>query len=239
MATTVPTRNVSAAQYEAARRSLLAQLALGQVRRHAPLASGERQPRPRTAEQLVSRFQIRLSEHARASIAAGMTPVDLFDVLLAEQLDADARRVLACAMPRRRALWWGCLAAWDALDKLVEGPPAHVLRGVANYVAQPCDERWRDVANVGRHVKRASLLGCLIYGTFVAHGTVCPPDKPRVPAPPHVFGRLIESAVYLAAVTKDVWNYRAALREYLQLGQQLAGGPPPWREAIPAGGPQA
>ncbi len=187
-------------------------MALGQMRRALPMPTGERPPRARTAAQLVERFRIRISPEARELIAAEMTPVGLFTQLLNEELDADARRVLACAMPRRRALWWGCLTAWDALGKLAEGTPARVLRGVASYVAQPCDEHWRDVAGAGRGVKRASLLGCLIYGTYVAHGTVCPPGKPRVPAPPHVFGRLIESAVYLSSVTKDVRNYRIAGR---------------------------
>jgi len=229
--------NRQTARYETIRQALLGQLALGQARAVGATPSGEPRPRPRTAQQLVERHRIRLSPAARERLAPHWKPAELFEELLAADLDPDARRVLACALPRRRALWWGCLYAWDALGKLAAGTGAEALRAVAAYVAQPCDEHWRDVARIGRNVKRASLLGCLIYGTFVAHGTVCPPDKPRVPAPPHVFGRLIESAVYLAAVSKDVRQYRRHLRAYLLLGRQLAGGPPPWNHAVSPGEP--
>lgn len=216
------------ARYEALQRSLVSRMALGQFRLRLDQPADPSMLRSHLAAELADKCQIRLSSEARKMLAPTMTNAEFVETLIANDLDLDARRVLAFALPRRRALWWGCLTAWDALGQLATGDSARLLSAIASYVIQPIDDHLRNVATAGKPIKRASLLGCLLYGTFVAHGSVVGPDKPRVPAPPHVFGRLLESAVYLSSVTKDVRNYRLHLREYLQLGQQLGTGPAPW-----------
>lgn len=228
----MPANNSSAmnarARYEALQRTLVSRMALGQFRLRLDKPTEQLPPPTSFAAELADRYQIRLSPEARELLTPAVLNAEFVETLIANDLDPDARRVLAFALPRRRALWWGCLTAWDALGQLAVGDSARLLSAIASYVIQPIDDHWRNVASAGKPIKRASLLGCLLYGTFVAHGSVMGPDKPRVPAPPHVFGRLIESAIYLSSVTKDVRNYRLHLREYLQLGQQLATGPAPW-----------
>lgn len=190
------------------------------------------------AADLAARYSIRLSAQAERVLDGAMTPPDLYRALRAAGLDVDARRVLAYSMPKRRALWWGCLCAWDGLREQASAAELALLEVVTAYVHRPGDELRRAAWQQRRPVKKTSPAATLAAAAFFSAGSISTPGGQPVPAPDHLTGRLVSVAVYLSAAIRQPRYYRAHLRHYLSLGEEIAQGKNLWTdtgELAPAG----
>src|SRR6516165_4334022 len=74
--------------------------------------------------------RIHLQEQARSLLSAGVSTLDYFRALEEGGLYADARRILAHVLSRRRAIWWGCLCAWHVYRPQPPADVDRVLRSV-------------------------------------------------------------------------------------------------------------
>src|SRR5205823_1268863 len=133
----------------------------------------------------------------RALLRAAQSPWEYFELLLENRCYADARRVLAHALPKRRALWWGCLCAWDVYRPQPAGEVAGVLEAVVRYVLQPCEAHRRAAAGRAQEVEPNSLAACLAMAAFCSAGSLAPPGVPCVAPRPFLTGRLVGVTVYL------------------------------------------
>jgi hypothetical protein len=187
--------------------------------------------------------EIELQPEGRALLRAAQSPWEYFELLLENRCYADARRVLAHALPKRRALWWGCLCAWDVYRPQPPAEVAGVLEAVVRYVLQPCEAHRRAAAARAQEVEPNSLAACLAMAAFCSAGSLAPPGVPCVAPRPFLTGRLVGVTVYLAAVLRDPTQYKAQLRRYLEIGREVASGANLWTEGAtsdaleaPAGG---
>ncbi|MEQ8790293.1 MAG: hypothetical protein RIC55_28615 [Pirellulaceae bacterium] len=181
-----------------------------------------------SAADLVIRYTIRLSAAAERMLDPGMSPPRYYQALRRAGLEVDARRVLAYSMPKRRALWWGCLCAWDGLrDKASERELA-ALRAVSDFVLLPSDERRRAAREARRRTRQASPAFTLAAAAFFSAGSISTPGGHPVLAPEHLTGRLVAVTVYLAAAVREARRYRTHLRHYLTLGEEIAQGEHLW-----------
>ncbi len=206
----------------------LAQLA----EQHAPAALS--QTPPHLARDLVDWGHIKLKPEGARLLANTMTSREYFETLLAHDCLADARRILAHAMPKRRALWWGALAAHDAFRT---APPEHlepVLKLVTQFVVTPTEDLRRACGELARRVPANSMAGCLATAAFFSAGSVSPQGLPPVAPRPFVTGRLMGVTVYLASVTRSAAQYKQYLREYLRWGVAIAAGEMRWPEPTAA-----
>lgn len=176
-------------------------------------------------------MRLKLRPEGRAVLRPGLTPPQFFADLMKAGAYADARRVLAHALPRRRALWWGCLCAWEAYRPEPPADVLTVLHAVAGYVREPTEEHRRPLAALGRAVGVATLAGQLALAGFCSDGSLSLPGLPVVAPRPYVTGRLVGVAVYLAAVRRDPARYRDRLRQYLAVGLEVARGDNLWPAA--------
>jgi hypothetical protein len=175
-------------------------------------------------------MRIKLRPEARARLRPALQTVDFFAELRASDLLADARRVLAHALPPRRALWWGCLCAWEAYRP---EPPADVLgilRGLTEYVQQPDDGQRRALRALGMAAGMNTLAGHLALAAFCSTGSLSKPGLPTVSPAPFVTGRLVGVAVYLASVKRAPARYRERLAQFLEVGLEVARGDNLWPE---------
>lgn len=202
----------------------LAQLA----QQHAPAV--QQQP-PTLARDLVAWGKIKLKPEGARLLANTMTSRDYFDTLLAHDCLADARRILSHAMPKRRALWWGVLAAHDAFRD--DAPPAlqAVLKLSTQFVITPSEDARRACGELAKRTPANSIAGCLVNAAFFSAGSISPQGLPPVAPRPFVTGRLVGVAVYLAAVTRSAALYKQYLREYLRWGVAISAGELRWPEA--------
>ena len=190
--------------------------------------------RMKTAGDLCRHARIRLSAEARPLLTPDIAPREFFRTLMEHDCLADARRVLANALPKRRALWWGCLCAMDAFQHRAPQPTAMAaLEAVVQWVRQPDESRRRVTSTLGQQAGVNTMAGSLAMATFFSGGSVSPEGLPEVRPRPFVTGRLVGVAVYLASVTRDPRRYRDHLRNYLTLGRQIAAGEQLWIEPGP------
>lgn len=100
--------------------------------RFSDLKKIPRQP----AARLLAAANTKLSAEISAPAAA---PVETVLAELAERGERiDMLRLLAAALPAREAIWWGCLAARDAVPEGAPVPPP--LAAVETWVFKPGDE---------------------------------------------------------------------------------------------------
>ncbi len=181
-----------------------------------------------TARQLCDECHIRLKPKAAALLGTAETPQQFYDSLLRCDCLADARRVLAHAMPKRRALWWGCLIAMDVDAHKPTPELAMVLPAVMQFVTDPTEENRRGTEAVGKQVPLNSLAGSLAMAAFLSGGNISLPHLPLVHPRTFLTGRLVGVAVYLASVIRNAARYKDHLRHYLCIGEQVARGQLSW-----------
>jgi hypothetical protein len=174
--------------------------------------------------------EIQLRPQGRSLLNASLS-TDLYLALLLEKgCYADARRVLAHALPKRRALWWGCLCAWDVYRPQPRDEVGNVLQSVVDFVLHPTEDNRRATAARAREVEANSLAGCLAMAAFCSDGSLAPPGLPSVAPRPFLTGRLVGVTVYLASVLNDPARYKDHLREYLAVGMEVSRGINLWTD---------
>lgn len=196
----------------------LAQLA----EQHAP-AEQEQTP-PTVACELIEWGKIKLKPEGEQLLTTNLSVRDYFELLVEKDCLADARRVLAHSLPKRRALWWGVLAAYDAFRPTTPALLDNVLKAVTRFVTAPTEDQRRACGEVAKRTPPSSIAGCLATAAFFSAGSVAPQGLPPVAPKPFITGRLVGVAVYLASVTRDPAQYKQYLREYLRWGRAIATG---------------
>lgn len=212
------------ASLDAANR-LLAELA----DKHAPAKARSVVP-PKMAHELVDWGQFKLKPSGAALLSSDLSSQEFFARLVQNDCLADARRVLAHSLPKRRALWWGVLSAWDASRPAPSAELRSVLEAVTQFVMLPTEDSRRAVGELGQRCAANTIASCLANAAFFSSGSVSPQGLPPVAPKPFVTGRLVGVCVYLAAVTRSPALYKQYLREYLRWGVAISEGRLLWTQ---------
>jgi hypothetical protein len=173
---------------------------------------------------------IQLTAHGRALLNARISTSEFLDILLENRSYADARRVLAHSLPRRRALWWGCLCAWDVYRPDPPEKVANVLQSVVHFILEPTEENRRATAARAAEIEPNGLAACLAMAAFCSAGSLAPPGLPCVAPRPYLTGRLVGVTVYLASVLHEPARYKDRLREYIAIGRDVSRGINLWTD---------
>ena len=148
--------------------------------------------------------------------------------LMAHQLYADAIRFLAQILPKRQAVWWACMCAWQSCRP---SPPTEVLgsfRRALRWVLDP-HEAHRQAAKVTEFTKALQTsAGSLPVAVVWSGGSMTDPGLPRVPPPDYLTGRAAAHAILLAAAEREPMKYLHHYRQFLALGLEVAEGKILW-----------
>lgn len=138
---------------------------------------------------------------------------------------ADARRLLAHALPPRHAMWWALLALTEAHGR-VPYPPKVVSAfiGVRDFLLNPSEEARRACHDLAEAADASSAGGAIGYAAFLSCGSMAPPDCPPVLPKAHLCGHLCGVAVYLASVQFDQIFYKNHIDQFVRLGLRIARG---------------
>jgi hypothetical protein len=188
---------------------------------------------PRLARELATWGKFELSTCAAGCLDGEITSPEFFERLMELDCLADARRVLAHALPKRRALWWGVLAAWDVHRQTPQAELPSVLAAVTAFIHEPTEDRRRACDEWRKRAPKNSIAGCLATAAFFSAGSVSLPGLPPVAPRPFVTGRLVGVAIYLAAVARSAPLYKQYQREYLRWGRDIASGRLLWPRVEP------
>jgi hypothetical protein len=194
--------------------------------KHEPLATSR--TLHASARDLVTRLVIQLSPAALALLDGEVAPPAYFARLLRENHVRDARHFLAHALPARRALWWSCLCAHDVCDQRQVGLEA-AIAAVVRYVRVPSETHRRAAEDIYRSHRPDSLAAMLAGAAYASAGGLGPRELATpIAAPAFVTPRLVSTVVYLAATVKNLQQYQLAMRDYIQIGEQIAQGQNLW-----------
>jgi hypothetical protein len=182
----------------------------------------------KTAQEVCRLFP--LGEAARPLLCEGQAPRQLFDLLLEKGHVLDAVRLLACALPRREAVWWACLCARQAYGAGPPPPAAQALAAAERWAADPREEHRRAAGAAAEAAGLGTPAGCAAMAAFWSGGSLAPPNAPAVPPGEQLTGHGVAGAVLLAAVLTEPEKAPAKHRQFLALGGDVAAGKDRWKE---------
>jgi hypothetical protein len=166
---------------------------------------------------------------ARRLLRDDLSPPAFFDLLVKKQQYNDAIRFLAHALPKRLAIWWGCLCLWQRYRPDGDVKTLAALEAACCWVFEPSEERRRAAEAPGRAAGLDTAAGCLAMSVFWSGGSMGRADLPAIPPPPSLAPRVLAGAVLLAAASSGTSPVRIQRRrEFLAIGREVAAGGAPW-----------
>ena len=167
-------------------------------------------------------------DDARPLLRDGLTPAEFLDALAAAGLDAEARRFLAQALPKREAVWWGVLGVSEFAEP-VEPSQVETLKAARRWAADPSDANRRIAWDVAQAGELDNPSGLLAMAVFFSGDSLTPADLTPIAPPGYLAGDAVANALTLATVQKEPAKAGEKAAALLRIGLEVASGkaPPP------------
>jgi hypothetical protein len=178
---------------------------------------------PRTSAVDVA-SQCKLSERARSLLKGDPTPVEYFGRLERERLYRDGIRFVAHFLPRRDAIWWGCLCVWQAYRTGQSPKEKAALQAVITWLQEPDEGRRREAESAALAAGPDTPAGLLALAVFCSEGSLSGPGLPAVPPPAGLSTRTVADAVLLASNLGNPSDSPQFLRQCLVFASDVATG---------------
>jgi hypothetical protein len=163
-----------------------------------------------------------LSDAARALRAEGQAPRQYVELLIERAQYPDAVRVLACALPRREAVWW----AWVCARRAAGDAPAPAvqasLEATQKWIAEPVDKHRRTAMQLAEAVGFDTPAGCAGLAAFLSGDSLAPPDAEAVPPGEFTAAKAIAGSIVLAAVTAEPKRADETFQGFVEQGMMVA-----------------
>lgn len=183
---------------------------------------------PRTAEQICERF--RPSPAASALLVSSLPPADFARKLTEQGLYKDAVPFVACYLPKREAVWWGCLCCWHALGGKLDAKETQAMGTIVRWVIDPKDEHRQAAAAAGLAIGGTTTpVGALAQGAGWSGGSMAPPGLPEVKPPEFLTQQVVAAAILAVATRAQPADPAAACQHFLNLAWDVANGRNRWQ----------
>src|SRR5262245_31551728 len=124
----------------------------------------------KTAAEVCARLE--LGADARKLLQAGQTPRQFLDRLLEQQRYSDAAGFLAHGLPKREAVWWGCLCVQQIVGPNSPGPMIAALDAAKKWVSDPSEENRRAAFTAAEAADFGNPAGCVGLAAFFSGGSL-------------------------------------------------------------------
>jgi hypothetical protein len=165
-----------------------------------------------------------IGEVATVSLSDSTSPREYLSALMAQGELAEAVKFLAHALPKREALYWGCICVRESLAPDTPAGAVHALEAAEGWVREPNEEHRRAAMAAVDAAGLESPGACIAFGAFVSEGSLAPPEAPVVPPADYLTGHSVSGAIMLAAVTREPERAEEKYRRFIHLGIGLANG---------------
>jgi hypothetical protein len=137
----------------------------------------------------------------------------------------EAARLAAHALPKREAVWWGCMCARAVPDPSLLPVDAEALLAAEAWVRKPAEESLRRAAmEAAQRTAFRSPEAWAAVGAFWSGGSMAPAGQPVVPPPDHLTGVAVSGGVVLAAVRLRPERAQDRLARFLAAARDIAAG---------------
>lgn len=165
-----------------------------------------------------------LSDPALRQIA-GLSDIDAIVNGLAQAgFGIEATRVLAHALPKREAVWWGCMCAAHTAPADLPDIDRNIRVVAENWVRQQTMELAREAMEEAKRAGFQSPEAWVGVSAFWSGVSLAPENAPAVPPPPHLTGVAVAGAIALASVRTDPARQPQRLAWFLQSAHDIIAG---------------
>ncbi|MCF6281478.1 MAG: hypothetical protein L3J28_04570 [Candidatus Polarisedimenticolaceae bacterium] len=152
-----------------------------------------------TAAEVCSLFE--LEGEAKTLLTAEQTPAQFLQKLIEGELFADAAHFMACALPKREAVWLASLAAHTTLGETATKEAKKAVQTAEAWVKNPSQESCQPNQAAAEAAGFATAAGLTAAAAFWSGDSMLPPDMSPVPPPVELTGQAVWGAITLAALT--------------------------------------
>jgi len=171
--------------------------------------------------------RIALSPAAKKLLQDHLTLLPFLQVLVSQELYADALRLLAHALPKREAVWWACRCA--RLENAEPLPAeAAALAAAEAWVKDPSEANRRAAQAAAETAEFTTPAGCAAIAAFWSGGSLAPPDAPVVVPGETLTAQGVANAVLLTAEVRRPESARQRYSQFITEGIGVATGSKKW-----------
>jgi hypothetical protein len=174
--------------------------------------------------------RIKLGDEAKQLLRPGLSPRQFLTLLLEKGHHVEAASFLAHALPKREAVWWGCLCVRQILGDKPRPEEVEAVDAAEKWAADPGDDNRRAAHACAEKAGFDTPAGCVAVAAFFSGGSLAPPDLPVVPPADHLTADMVASAVQLSAVIREPEKAPEKYQQFFALGDAVARGANRWPE---------
>jgi hypothetical protein len=153
--------------------------------------------------------------------AGDPAPIDYARAALSGPRPTDAIIFLAHLLPRREAVWWAIQCVRAMLGSNADDG---AFRAADAWVRAPEDDNRRAALAAFNACNQRAATTWLAFAAGWSGGSVTPPDKDPMPAPPAACAQGVHTAVILAACAGDPLGVVDRLKVCAEAGIRFADG---------------
>lgn len=156
--------------------------------------------------------------------ATAKTADALIDELAKQGKVHDALRLRAHLLPKRQAVWWGCLCVREDVDDSL--PPAQVaaMEAAEDWVREPDEEHRRIAEKRSEEAKYSGVGATLALSAFWSDGSIAPEGNQDVLADERLTSQGVAAALISAAYHGDPAKAAKRTEAFLAKGKDMANG---------------
>jgi hypothetical protein len=163
--------------------------------------------------------------------AAAKTPDALIDELAAQGKVQDALRLRAHLLPKRQAVWWGCLCVREELDSPLPEPQIPALEAAEAWVRDPDEEQRRLAEKRAEAAKYSGIGAMLALSAFWSEGSIGPEGGTVIPPDDRLTSQGVAAALISAAYHRVPTKSTDRFEGFLAKGKDMANGKIPLPES--------
>jgi hypothetical protein len=164
-------------------------------------------------------------------------PRQFYEILLTKELEVEAARFLAQALPKREAVWWACTSVRQASGAQILPKASAALAAAEKWVAEPTEPNRQAAQPTAEAAGGMDTpAGCAAMAAFWSGGSMAPPGKQVVAPAENLTASAVAGALIQAALLNAPEKFAANLRGFLSVGVAVASGTNRWKESAPSPG---
>jgi hypothetical protein len=173
---------------------------------------------------------ITLDEGPQKLLDEKQTLKQFLESLCEKGLYVDAIKVLAYGMPKREAVWWGCLCVRSAAGKDMPGEALKALEAAEKWVADPSEANRVATLDAGKAADFSTPPGCVALAAYWSAGADIPAHAGFKPPPDQWTADAVAGCVLSAAIQTEPEKAAEKFQKHFELGLAVASGTSVWKK---------
>jgi len=174
------------------------------------------------AKDLVKHFE--LEDDGQSIFNEKYKTAEFLDLLMEKQYFMDAINLLSHSLPKREAVWWGCICAKKHQDSVNDDLYKKSIAAAEKWVYDPSEKNRRVAefyAEKGQYETAASWVAA---AAFWSGDSIMPEGEPVVAPADYLYSHAIRGCIITCVGMDDGTDVEERYKAYLSHGLNIANG---------------